>query len=126
VTAAKGLSVTGGPETAAAFDKLGEDVADLSSTHERVARARLGGVARLTPVRTGALVGSWDAAGSPSAGSISSPLAYAATIEGGSDLRGISATRMIARTLEAEQQQLAEEYRLAILERARARGFRLE
>ena len=122
---AKGLSVKGGPETAAAFDKLGDDVADLSATHEKVARARLGGVARLTPVRSGDLRGSWDAASSATAGSITSPLAYAATIEGGSELRGVSAVRMIARTLEAEQAQLAEEYRTAILERALARGFRI-
>ena len=125
VAAPGGMTVTGGPETAAAFDKLGEDVADLSSTHERVARARLGGVARLTPVKSGELRGSWDAAGSASAGSITSPLAYAATIEGGSD-RGVSAVRMVARTLEAEQAELLEEYRVSILDRARARGFRVD
>jgi hypothetical protein len=119
-------TITGGPETAAAFDKLGDDVHDLSATHEKVARARLGQVAALTPVRTGALRSSWGAAGTPSAGSITSPLAYAAVIEYGSEARGISAVAMISRTLEAEQLALLEEYRTAILERATARGFRLE
>jgi hypothetical protein len=123
--AARAPVVTGGPETAAAFDKLRDDVRDLSATHEKVARARLGSVARLTPVRSGALRDSWDAAGSATAGSIMSPLAYAAAQEYGSDRRGISAVRMIARTLEADQVALLEEYDAAILERARARGFRL-
>jgi hypothetical protein len=119
-------TVTGGPETAAAFDKLRDDVADLSSTYEKVARARLGSVAKLTPVRTGELRDSWDATGSPSSGSITSDRDYAATIEYGSELRGISAVRMVSRTLEAEQVQLAEELDAAILERAKARGFRIE
>jgi hypothetical protein len=119
-------TVTGGPETAAAFDKLRDDVADLSSTHEKVARARLGSVAKLTPVRTGALRDSWDATGSPSSGSITSDRDYAATIEYGSELRGISAVRMVSRTLEAEQVQLAAELEAGILERAKARGFRIE
>jgi hypothetical protein len=117
--------IEGVPETQAAFDKLREDVRAMPDTHEKIARARLGSVARLTPVRTGALAGSWDTEPIAGGSAIISPLAYAAVIEYGSADRGISAVRMIARTLEADQRAMGDEYGAAILARAKARGFRV-
>jgi hypothetical protein len=120
---AKGVRVTGGAETAAAFDKLAADVADMTATHERIARARLGGVARRTPVLSGALANSWDARGSASAGTILSPLPYAGPIEGGWIRRNIAPAAMIARTLEAETDAIVAEYETSIADMARKRGF---
>jgi hypothetical protein len=117
--------VKGGPETAAAFDQLAGDVRDMPAVHGKVAEGRLAGVASRTPVLTGQLRGSWEAAGTARAGSIMSPLAYAATIEGGS-VRGVVAVGMVARTLEAEAGKVADEYDAAILELARRRGFAIE
>lgn len=119
------VEVSGGPETARAFDKLADDLGDLSAVNERVARGRIPGVATLTPVRTGALRGSWDAQGNPDSGSILSPLPYAATIESGSEARRIEPVAMVRRTLEAQAAAAAEEYRAAVLELARKRGFRI-
>lgn len=120
-----GVTVRGGPETAHAFDGLRDDVANLEATHHKVAQARLAGVARRTPVRTGELAGSWAAEGSTTGGSIVSPLAYAPVIEYGSAERGITAARMVRDTLEAETGELLEEYRAGILEAAKRRGFRV-
>jgi hypothetical protein len=117
------LKVSGGPETAAAFDKLASDIADMSATHERVARARLGGVAKRTPVLTGALASSWDAEGHPDSGSILTPLPYGAVIEWGSVRRNITPAAMVARTLEADQAAMVAEYEAAIADMARKRGF---
>jgi hypothetical protein len=115
--------VEGVDETAAAFDKLRDDVRDMPATHDKIARARLGSVARLTPVRTGALAGSWDTEPTKGGSSIVSPLAYAAVIEYGSASRGISAVRMVQRALEADAQKVADEYGAAILDAGKRRGF---
>jgi hypothetical protein len=124
--AGKGLTVTGGAETARAFDQLADDVANMGPVHERIARARLPGVARRTPRRTGALAGSWYPSGDKSGGGILSPLDYAGVIEYGAPGRSIAPVGMIAATLEAEADQIAAEYEEAIRERAKARGFRVE
>jgi hypothetical protein len=118
--------VEGAAETAAAFDKLRDDVRAMPATHEKIARARIPGVASLTPVRTGELRGSWDTAPTPSGSSIVSPLARAAVFEYGSAARGISAVRMVQRTLEAEGQKMSDEYAAAILEAGKRRGFPIE
>lgn len=117
--------VTGGPETAHAFDQLRGDIADLSGAHDKVARARLPGVARRTPVRTGELRGSWETSSAPDSGSILSPLPYAGPVEYGVPARGIVGAAMIARTLEEESAAIAAEYEAAIRDRAKARGFRV-
>lgn len=124
MAAGTGVAITGGPETARAFDQLAEDVSNLGPTHHKIATARLGGVRSRSPVRTGALAGSWSASSDSSGGSITSDVSYAPVLEYGS-IRGVSAVAMVARTLEAEQTELLEEYQAAILERARARGFRV-
>ena len=118
--------VKGAAETAAAFDLLRGDVDDMPATHDKVARARLGQVASRTPVRTGALAGSWDTEPIDHGSAIISPLAYAAVIEYGSAARGISAVAMVQRTLEAESQAIADEYAAAILEAGKRRGFPVE
>jgi hypothetical protein len=118
--------VEGVDETAAAFDKLRDDVRDMPATHDKIARARLGSVARLTPVRTGELRGSWDTEPTSSGSSIVSPLAYAPVIEYGSAARGISAVGMVQRTLEADATKIADEYAASILEAGRRRGFPIE
>ena len=120
------MTVHGTAETARAFDQLRDDVADLSTTHEKVARARLVGVRSRTPVRSGALAGSWDAVGATTGGSIVSPLAYAPVLEYGSVERGISAVAMVAATLEAEQVELVDELEVGILEAGKRRGFRVD
>lgn len=120
------LEVTGGAETARAMNQLGDDVTNMGPVHERIARARLPGVARRTPRRTGALASSWDARGDPSGGGILSPLDYAGVLESGAPGRGIAPVAMVAATLEAETAQIAAEYETAIRERAKARGFRVE
>jgi hypothetical protein len=118
--------VEGVEETAAAFDGLASDVRDMPATHDKVARARLGAVARLTPVRTGALQGAWDTESNAKGSAIISPLAYAAVIEYGSAIRGISAVHMVQRALEADAQKVSDEYGTAILEAGKRRGFPIE
>lgn len=122
---AGGLTVTGGAETGRAFDQLASDVVEMPDTHERIARARLSGVRSLTPVRSGALIGSWDASGKPGIGSILSPLAYAPSVEYGVQARGIPPVGMVRRTLEAESAAIVAEYEAAIRDRGRRRGFRV-
>ena len=100
--------VRGGAETGAAFDALRSDVQDLTPLHAQVARARLSAIMGLTPVLTGDLRSSFDAEGERNRGTITSPLAYAATIEGGS-VRGVVGVHMVARTLEAEADQISRE-----------------
>lgn len=123
---AKVGQVEGAAETAAAFDKLRDDVRSMPDVHDKIARARIPGVASRTPVRTGALAGSWDTEPSSGGSAIVSPLAYAAVIEYGSSSRGISAVAMVQRTLEAESQAIADEYGTAILEAGKRRGFPVE
>jgi hypothetical protein len=118
-------TVSGGPATVRAFDQLAQDVANLGPQHERIARARLSGVAARTPVRSGQLAGSWDATATDTGGAIVSPLDYAGVIEYGSSDRGITAAAMVARTLEADTAAILAEYEQAIRDRAKARGFRV-
>lgn len=119
-----GVTIKGGPETARAFGGLADDVSNLQSTHEKVVRARLDGIARRTPVATGALAASWQSSATNEGGSITSDLPYAAAIEYGS-VRGVTGAHMVEDTLKAEESEVLEEYRRAILDRAKARGFRI-
>lgn len=120
------VTFKGGPETARAFSQLADDVKNLEATHEKVARARLGGVSSRSPVDTGALAASWQSTGAATYASIISPLAYAPVHEYGSDTRGITASAMVSQTLEAEQNELLEEYHEGIMERAKSKGFRID
>lgn len=118
------VSVTGGPETARAFDQLQSDVSNLQETHRKVAQARLDGVVRRTPVLTGSLVSSFTVAATNTAGSIISPLQHAMPIEYGT--RFVSGVHMVRDTLDADEAALLKEYEASILDRAKARGFRVD
>lgn len=120
----KAVTVTGGAETARAFDQLADDIAKMSDVHERIARGRIPGIAGRTPVRTGELRGSWEAEGSPQGGSILSPLAYAVPINFGT--RVLAPVAMIEKTFEAEAKSIEKEYEEAIKEAAKRRGFRVD
>ena len=120
------MTVHGREETAAAFDEFARDVADMTTIHETVIRARLPGVSRRTPVRTGTLQASWDVTADATAGTIGSDVSYAPPVEYGVPGRGIEPARMVAATLEDEQDLIVREYEDALRERARAAGFRVE
>lgn len=117
------IKVTGQAETAAAFAALERDVVAMPDAYQAVAGARIAGVRSRTPVRTGDLVGSWDAVGEPSRASITSRLVYAGPIEYGWFEHNIAAQRMVRDTLEAEAQSIADELGAAIEAKAKRRGF---
>jgi hypothetical protein len=117
--------VSGGPETIAAFEGLRQDIASMPDAHDAVARARIPGVRSRTPVRSGDLASSWDAAGDSHGGAITSRLVYAGPIEYGWLEHNIAAQRMVRDTLEAEQKDVADGYGVEIEKRAKQRGFDL-
>jgi hypothetical protein len=125
VAKAKNVTVHGVRETEQAFNKLQQDIDDMTAVHEAVMRNRLPGVRELTPVLSGALRDSWEALGSPDSGSILSPLPYAPPVEYGVPSRGVAPVGMVNRTLVAQAKQMDKEYEQAINELAKKRGFKV-
>jgi hypothetical protein len=119
------VKVTGQAETAAAFAALQRDVAAMPDAYQAVAAGRLGGVRSRTPVATGALAGSWETAGEPDRGVITSRLVYAGPIEYGWLEHNIMPARMVRDTLEAEAEKIADELGRAIEAKGKKRGFRV-
>lgn len=120
---AAGVRVTGGPEVARAFGALGRDLEDMSDPNRRIATLLVPGVARRTPIFTGALAASWRAEASKIAAAVVSGLPYAGPVEHGVPSRGLPGARMVRDTIDAEAGAILEEYRDRITERGRRHGF---
>jgi len=68
-------------ELEAALDKIAEETAAMPETWAAVGEGLLPGVRQRTPVRSGRLAASWEAAGEPGRATISSSEPYAGTVE---------------------------------------------
>lgn len=115
------VTVSGDKETAAAFDALARDVADLSETNLRVAALIVPGASRRSPRATGALAASWRATASKIAAGVVSGVPYAGPVEYGA--RGVPGARMVADTIAEQADAIVAEYEAGIRERGRRRGF---
>lgn len=122
----KGITVKGVRETEQAFEKLRDDIGDMSAVYERVMRNRIPGVRDLTPILSGTLRDSWDALGSTESGSIISKVSYAPFVEYGAPSRSVAPVGMVHRTLVAEQKATEQEIKKAIEDLAKKRGFRVD
>lgn len=68
-------------ELEAALSKLAAETAAMPETWAAVGEQLLPGVRQRTPVKSGSLAASWEAAGEPGKATISSELPYAGTVE---------------------------------------------
>lgn len=108
------VRVHGVTEVNRALKALELDVDDLRAVHTAVARQLIGGVRSRTPVRTGALAGSWDPGATKTRARVTSPLVYAGPIEWGYPKHNIAPARMVRATIEAEQEQIVKTYEDAL------------
>jgi len=113
--------VQGVPETTHALDALADDVGDLTRVNEAIAAAIIPDVRPRTPVRTGALAGSWEARGTKDRAEIVSALAYSVPLEFGSAT--VDAYAMVRTAVDANAGKAEDMYRDEMHRLAAARDF---
>lgn len=124
MAASKGrVRVSGVEEVQRALRTLEASTADLKAVHTTVVASILPGVASRTPVRSGALAGSWTAGATKTRGRVLSSRRYAGPIEYGWPEHGIEPARMVRETIAAEQGEIVGKYETAFEDLGRRSGL---
>lgn len=105
------------------LDQLRDRVSAMPEAHAAVAADLVPGIVQRTPVRSGALAGSWSSTGQPDRGVIESSEEYAGVVEYGDPARGIPPARMVRDTLEASEREVVAGYEDGIEREAKRIGF---
>lgn len=120
------VKVSGVKEVQAALKRLEASAEDLKAVHTTVVAGILPGVASRTPIRSGALAGSWTAGATKTRGRVLSAKPYAGPIEWGWEAHGIEPAHMVRATIEAEQGEIVAKYEDAIAKLGSRAGFDTE
>ena len=108
------VEIVGGPALHSALTGLEGDLRDLSGLNGEVAEKLARAVGEAAPVDTGALAGSWEGTGTPSAAEVSSPLAYAGPQNYGVPDHNIEGTHYAEKALASSEAAAAEQYRAGL------------
>jgi hypothetical protein len=105
------------------LDALRARASAMPEAHAAVASSLVPGIAQRTPVRSGALAGSWSASGEDGRGVITSDEPYAGVVEFGDPARGIDGARMVRDTIDASERDVLEGYEAGLEREAKRIGF---
>lgn len=118
------VKVRGVEDVQRALRELEASSEDLRAVHTTVVAGILPGVSSRTPVRSGALSGSWTAGATKTRGRILSSKRYAGPIEYGWPGHGIEPARMVGETIEAERSAIVDRYGDALEDLGKRAGLK--
>jgi len=117
------VKIDGIQETTAAFNKVSDQIQDLSQAHQAEANMLLPDIKSATRKRSGELAASWQGNGIPTKAEFINSVVYAGVQEYGWSQHNIEPTNAIMRAFEGNSQRTEEVYASAIGDIARRAGF---
>jgi hypothetical protein len=120
------IKVDGVPQTVAAFNKVSNDIQDLSKAHQAEANMLLPAIKSATRKRSGDLAGAWQGDGIATEAKFINSVVYAGVQEYGWPSHNIEPTNAIIQAYERNSERTEAIYADAIGDIARRAGFDTE